>query len=484
MFTQQFFIEGLGCASYLIGDEKTNTAAIIDPDRDVQKYLDAANERGLKITHIIETHLHADHVSGNTELAARLQAQGQAADIYLPQNSDAKFPHIELRGGETLTLGNLEFQILHTPGHTPESITLLIRDTARGIEPALAFTGDTLFVGDVGRPDLVGDEGTHKTPLATTDVRSLVIADAARKLAGEMYDSLHQKLLPLADGLMIYPGHGAGSLCGRAMGTMRVSTLGYERHTNPALAPRTRDEFIIFNTSDLPEQPANNKRIKAMNRQGPRVLGEIIPRALTVEQAVSHLQRGAGLLDTRAKQNYIARHIPGAVHLELNDQLSNRVGVLLPPDTQLVLLLDDAADYTRVAYMLARVGLENLAGYLENLDEWETRGYPVTSGDVQEINARELENRIANDSRLVILDVREPWEFRNGHLPNAKLIPLGQLQTRYTELDPEMPTAVICQSGARSQTAAALLAQKGFKQLFNVRDGTAGWKRRGFPLET
>ena len=465
MFTQQFFIEGLGCASYLVGDEKTNTAAVIDPDRDTQKYLDAANERGLKITHIIETHLHADHVSGNTELAARLQTQGHAADIYLPQNSDAKFPHIPLREGETLALGNIEFQILHTPGHTPESITLLIRDTSRGNEPALAFTGDTLFVGDVGRPDLVG-------------------ADAARKLAGDMYDSLQQKLLPLADGLMIYPGHGAGSLCGRAMGTMRVSTLGYERHTNPALQPRTRDEFIIFNTSDLPEQPANNKRIKAMNRQGPRILGEIIPRALNIEQAVSHFQRGAALLDTRAKQNYIARHIPGAVHLELNDQLSNRVGVLLPPDAQLVLLLDDAAAYIRVAYMLARVGIENLAGYLENLDEWERRGYPVTSGDVQEIDARELENRIANDSRLIILDVREPWEFRNGHVPNAKLIPLGQLQTRYTELDPEMPTAIICQSGARSQTAAALLAQKGFKQLFNVRDGTAGWKRRGFPLET
>lgn len=464
MFIQQFFIEGLGCASYLIGDERTNTAAVIDPDRDVQKYLDAATERGLRITHIIETHLHADHVSGNTELAARLQAQDQTAEIYLPENSDAKFPHIPLRDGDRLILGNLQFSSLHTPGHTPESITLLISDSARGQEPALALTGDTLFVGDVGRPDLVG-------------------ADAARKLAGEMYDSLQQKLLPLADGLMIYPGHGAGSLCGRAMGTMRVSTLGYERHTNPALSPRTRDEFIIFNTSELPEQPANNKLIKALNRQGPRVLGEIAPRALSVEEAVSHLQRGAALLDTRAKQNYVARHIPGAVHLELNDQLSNRVGVLLPPDAQLVLQLDNPDDYTRVAYMLARVGFENFAGYLESLNEWETRGYPVVSGDVQDIDARELENRIANDSRLVILDVREPWEFRNGHVPNAILIPLGQLQARYTELDPALPTAVICQSGNRSQPAAALLAQKGFKQVFNIRDGTAGWKQRGFPIE-
>lgn len=459
MFTQQFFIEGLGCASYLIGDEKTNTAAVIDPDRDAQKYIDAAMAHGLKITHIIETHLHADHVSGNTELASRTGAQ-----VYLPEGADANFPHIDLREGETLALGDLLIFILHTPGHTPESVTLLISDTTRGQEPALALTGDTLFVGDVGRPDLVG-------------------ADAARKLAGAMHDSLQEKLLPLADGLMVYPGHGAGSLCGRAMGTMRVSTLGYERHTNPALAPRTRDEFIEFNTTNLPEQPANNKRIKAMNRQGPRVLGELEPRALSVQEAVAQLQRGAALLDLRAKQKYVARHISGAVHLEANDQLSNRVGLLLPPDAQLVLMLDDPAEYERVAYMLARVGFDHFAGYLGNLEEWESRGYPVTSGDVQDIDPRELESRIANDSRLVVVDVREPWEFRNGHVPNAKLIPLGQLQARYAELDPEMPVAVICQSGNRSQTGAALLAQKGFKQVFNVREGTVGWKRRGFPME-
>lgn len=460
MFTQQFFIDGLGCASYLVADDKAHTAAVIDPDRDVQKYLETARDHGFTITHIIETHLHADHVSGNTELAART-----GADIYLHEGAEARFPHVALRHGESLTLGNLQFQIVHTPGHTPESITLLLADTSRGAEPVLALTGDTLFVGDVGRPDLVA-------------------ADAARKLAGMMHDTLQEKLLPLADGLLVYPGHGAGSLCGRAIGTMRVTTLGYERHTNPALAPRTRDEFIVFNTTDLPEQPANNKRIKAMNRQGPRALGEITARALSVDEAVSLFQHGAALLDTRTKQNYVARHIPGAVHLEANEQLSNRVGVLLPADAQIVLLLDDPANYRQVAYMLARVGFDNLAGYLASLDEWAARGYPVMSGDVQDIDPRELENRIANDSRLVVLDVREPWEYRNGHVPNAKLIPLGHLQARYTELDPELPVAVICQSGNRSQTAAALLAQKGFKQVFNVREGTMGWKRRGFPAES
>lgn len=459
MFTQQFFIQGLGCASYLIGDEHTHTAVVIDPDRDTKKYLDTAADHKFKITHIIETHLHADHVSGNTELAART-----GATIYLPAGADAKFPHNDLSEGDTVKLGSVELRVLDTPGHTPESITLLVSDTSRGPEPVLALTGDTLFVGDVGRPDLVG-------------------ADAARRLAGTMYDTLQNKLLHLSDALIIYPGHGAGSLCGRAMGAMRLSSLGYERQNNPALAPRTRDEFIDFNTTHLPEQPANNKRIKAMNRQGPRALGDIQPRALSVEQAIEYFQRGAALLDTRTKANFITRHIPGGVHVEANEQLPNRIGMLLPPDVQLVLLLDDPADYERVAYMLARVGFDNLAGYLASLDDWEAQGYPVTSGDITDIDPAELEAHLANDSSIVVLDVREPWEYRTGHVPNARLIPLGQLQSRVTELDPDKITAVICQTGSRSQTAAALLAQKGFKKILHVREGTMGWRRRGFPVE-
>jgi hydroxyacylglutathione hydrolase len=468
MFIQQFFIEGLGCASYLVGDEQTNSAAVIDPDREVQKYLDAAHERGLKITHIVETHLHADHISGNTELAART-----GATIYLHESADAQFPHASLREGDTLAFGGVRIHILHTPGHTLESITLLLADTARSDEPALALTGDTLFVGDVGRPDLVGSTGA----------RSVGSADAAQQLAGAMHDSLQQKILPLHDGLIVYPGHGAGSLCGRAIGALRVTSLGYERQFNPALAPRTREEFIVFATSDLPEQPGNHKSIKAMNRQGPRVLGDIEARALDLNQAIAYFQRGAGLLDTRAKAAYIARHIPGSVHLEANDQLSNRVGMALPPQIPLVLLLDDVSDYRRVFYMLARVGYDNVVGYLPDLDAWEARGLPVVSGDIQDLDPRELETLLREGPPLQILDVREPWEFRMGHVPGAKLIPLGELQARAQELDPNIPVAVICQSGNRSQTGAAILAQKGFVKLYNIREGTLGWRQRGFPIE-
>src|SRR5512146_2143746 len=251
MFSQQFFVEGLGCASYIVGCEAKGIAAVIDPDREVQKYLDVAQSRGLKITHIIETHLHADHVSGNTDLAART-----GADIYIHEASGAQFPHKPLRDGEVIELGNVRIRAVHTPGHTPESITLLVSDTTRAQEPWLALTGDTLFVGDIGRPDLVG-------------------AEAARSLAENMYDSLFQKILPLNDSLLIYPGHGAGSLCGKSIGAMRSTTLGFERKYNSALTPRERAEFVEFATSGLPEQPGNHKRIKAMNLKAPKPLGNV-----------------------------------------------------------------------------------------------------------------------------------------------------------------------------------------------------------------
>ena len=292
MFTQQFFVEGLGCASYMVGCEAKGIAAVIDPDREVRKYLDVAASRGLKITHIIETHLHADHVSGNTDLAART-----GADIYVHEASGAEYPHKPLKHDDIIELGNIRLRVLHTPGHTPESITLLISDTTRAEEPWLALTGDTLFVGDIGRPDLVG-------------------AEAARGLASNMYESLFGKILPLNDSLMIYPGHGAGSLCGKSIGSMRSTTLGFERKYNPALSPRERDEFVSFAISGLPEQPGNHKRIKAINCKGPKPLGNVENRPLSIQESISYFERGAGLLDTRGKDTYIQAHIPGAVHLE------------------------------------------------------------------------------------------------------------------------------------------------------------------------
>jgi len=463
MFTQQFFIEGLGCASYIVGCEAKGIAAVIDPDRSIQKYLDAAQSRGLTITHIIETHLHADHVSGNTDLAART-----SADIYVHEASGAEYAYKPLKHDDVIELGNIRLRVLHTPGHTPESITLLISDTTRAEEPWFALTGDTLFVGDIGRPDLVG-------------------AEAARGLADNMYDSLFEKILPLNDSLLIYPGHGAGSLCGKSLGAMRSTTLGFERKYNPALAPRERKEFVTFATSGLPEQPGNHKRIKAMNRKGVKPLGNVENHPLSIQDAIPHFQRGAGLLDTRSKEAYVQAHVPGSVHLEADSQLSNRIGFVFPPDVPVILLLADPSEYEQVVYSLARVGYDNVVGYLaEGLDVWEKMGLPLASGDIKDVEPVELHQILQNCTNgdcPKIVDVREPWEYKQGHVPGAMLIPLGQLSARVSELDPEKPIAVICASGNRSQSAAALLGQKGFKTVYNVSGGTGAWIYSGLELE-
>lgn len=462
MYIEQYFVEGLGCASYLIGCEGAGIAAVVDPDRDVRKYLETADRKGLRITHIIETHLHADHVSGGLDLAERT-----GADIYLHEAAGADFDHHALKHDDVVTLGKVELRVRHTPGHTPESITLLVVDTARSDQPWMALTGDTLFVGDAGRPDLVGLE-------------------AARGLAGQMFDTLHTEYLPLADGVLVLPGHGAGSLCGKSIGSVLTSTIGFERVTNPALQVHERDAYVEFATSALPEQPGNHKRIKQINRRGPRPLGELQPRPLSVSDAVAQFRRGAALLDLRTKADYTAKHIPGSVHLELDDQLSNRVGFVLPADIPVVLLLPDAGAYERVVYSLARVGYDLVAGYLaDSLETWESFGLPTTSGDVRDIDAAELNELIehGNGSRPLVVDVRESWEFSQGHIPGAKWIALGELAGRISELDPQQPVAVICATGGRSQSAAALLGQKGFATVYNVVGGTLGWMQRGLPLE-
>ena len=459
MYIQQFFVDGLGCASYLVGCESKGIAAVIDPDRSVQQYIDAAQARGMRITHIIETHLHADHVSGNTDLAERTGAQ-----IYIHADANAEFSHQPLQAGDILDLGAARIAVRHTPGHTPESISLLVSDTTRSDQPWMVLTGDLLFVGDIGRPDLVGME-------------------AARGLAGHLYESLFNNLLHENDHLMVYPGHGAGSLCGRSIGSMRSTTLGYEKQFNPALAQRGKEDFVEYMTTNLPEQPGNHRRIKELNRKGPRPLGKVTPKPLTIQDAIPYFRRGAAMLDARPKAAFVEKHVQGAVNLPADDQLANRVGFVLPPDLPLVLLVRDEDEYRKVVYSLARVGYENVVGYLEDgLRGWEAMGLPVTSGDVEDVQPRDLQAMLKDGSRPLIVDVREPWEYQMGHVSGAKLIPLGELSQRVSELDPKKPVVVICQSGSRSQSAAALLAQKGFKKVYNVLGGMSAWQMSGLEI--
>jgi hydroxyacylglutathione hydrolase len=460
MFIQQFFVDGLGCASYLVGCESKGVAAVVDPDRDVRKYQHLAGEKGLKITHIIETHLHADHVSGNSELAART-----GADIYIHKAAEAEFEHKTMKDGDVIELGAVKLLVQHTPGHTPESVTLLLSDTTRSDTPWMALTGDLLFVGDVGRPDLVGIE-------------------AARGLAGELHESLFNKLLRNDDGVMVFPGHGAGSLCGRSIGSVKSSTIGFERRFNPALAVSERNAFIDYMTSNLPEQPGNHRRIKAINRTGPEPLGSIEPKPLSIDRAIPLFRRGAALLDTREKAKYIEEHVSGSINLPADDQLSNRVGFILHPDYPIVVLLNDEREYEQVVYSLARVGFEKVAGYLAGgMKSWRESGLPVASGDIQDITPAELHELLKNGNSPLVLDVREPWEYTMGHVPGAVVMPLGQVGSRLEELDPSRPVAVVCATGSRSQSAAALLGQKGFRKIYNLLDGTDGWQRAGFDLE-
>jgi glyoxylase-like metal-dependent hydrolase (beta-lactamase superfamily II)/rhodanese-related sulfurtransferase len=461
MYVEQFFVDGLGCASYLVGCEAKGIAAVVDPDRDVARYIDAAERRGMKVTHIIETHLHADHVSGNTDLAART-----GADIYIHEAANAGFPHKPLRDGDTLELGAVRIVARATPGHTPESVTLLVSDTTRSTEPWLALTGDLLFVGDVGRPDLVG-------------------LDAARALASHLHESLFDKVLKLDDSLMVYPGHGAGSLCGRAIGSVRSTTLGFERRFNPALQVVGKDEFVDYMTTNLPEQPGNHQRIKAMNRRGPAPLGAIEPKPLSIHDAIHYFRQGAGLLDVRSKAAYVTEHVPGSVHLEPDNQISNRAGFVLPAGQPIILMLEDEKVYREVVLALARVGYDTVVGYLEGgMGTWRANRLPVTSGDIEDIAPATLAAMLkdaAGDAPF-LLDVREPWEFAQARVPGAVNIPLGQLGGRVGELNPEQPVAVICAHGNRSQSGAALLGQKGFKKVYNVLGGTAGWQQAGLEL--
>jgi hydroxyacylglutathione hydrolase len=246
---------------------------------------------------------------------------------------------------------------------------------------------------------------------------------------------------------------------------------------------RDREAFINNLTSNLPEQPGNHTRIKAMNRQGPKPLGEVVPKPVTVRQAITFFQKGAGLLDTRSKEAYIRLHIPGSVHIENDDQLSNRVGFVIPPEVALVLMLKNEQDYRRVVLSLARVGFENIVGYLaDGIGAWQALGLPVASGDIQDISPAELADLWASRAVPQIVDVREPWEYHQGHIAGAVLIPLGQLGMRVQELDASQPVAVVCASGSRSQSAAALLGQKGFPRVYNLYNGMEGWARQGLPI--
>ena len=458
-FFHQFYLGCLAHASYLIGSE--GEAAVVDPQRDVQQYLDAATARGLTIKYVLETHLHADFVSGHRELAAK-----SGAEIVFGWRAGAEFEHRAVRDGDELRVGAVVLRALETPGHTPEGISWLVIDTADSDAPRKVLTGDTLFIGDVGRPDLAGSKGY--TP---------------EEMAGMLYDSLHGKLLTLADAVEVYPAHGAGSACGRNISKETSSTIGMQRRTNYALREMTREAFVELMTTDLPAAPRYFSMDAEINRRGAGALDELHARPLAPEQVRAALDAGALVLDVRDAASFGTGHIAGAVNIGLQGQYASWAGSLLQPSRQLVIVAAGTAEVEEAVLRLARVGLENVAGYLDGgIASWSEAGFDLAT--LPQMPVDELEAQLLRERRpLQVVDVRRPDEYRAGHVPGARNVPLSDLELHASALDPARPTAVVCAGGYRSSAGASLLRRHGFQDLYNISGGTAAWTNAGFRTE-
>ena len=459
MYFKQFYLGCLAHASYLIGSE--GEAAVVDPQRDVDQYIVEASSNGLKIRYVIETHLHADFVSGHRELAERT-----GAEIIFGQQAGATFPHRPVKSGDEVRLGKIILRFLETPGHTPESISVLVIDTEVSDEPQKVLTGDTLFIGDVGRPDLAGSKGF-----------------TSEQMAGFLYDSLHEKLLKLSDLVEVWPAHGAGSLCGRNISKETSSTIGQQRRFNYALQQMTKAEFVKMMTTDLPEAPAYFTKDAEINRSGARQLGELpTPKALTAAQVNDLAGQGVTILDVRSSTGFGAGHVPGAINIGLNGQFATWSGSLIKLDAPVVIVAEDEAHVSSSVTRLARVGIENVKGYLDGgMYAWDEAGFETA--EIPQIPVDELKHWVDEKGDLQLIDVRQPGEYTSGHVPKATSIPLAHLVEEASKFDCKWRTAVICAGGYRSSAAASILARLGFRNLYNVVGGTSAWINAGYEVE-
>jgi len=453
---ERFYLGCLAHASYMIASN--GVAAVIDPQRDVEIYLETAARKEWKIEYIIETHLHADFVSGHRELGARTGAQ-----IYLGAGSGAEFPHVAVQDGDEIRFGDCCLRFLHTPGHTLESICILMNDRCAPDRPAAVFTGDTLFVGDVGRPDL---SPTH-TP---------------QQLAAIMYRSLHEKLLTLPDTTEVFPAHGAGSLCGRQMSSESSSTIGKQRESNYALLAKTSEEFVHLLTDNLPARPEYFAREVDLNRRGAAPLSDLPPLAALSAPEVLRLQQdGVIVVDTRPAMQFAVAHVPGSVHDALTGQYASWAARILGLDTPLIIAGEDTEHVRESQVRLARVGIENVVGYLaDGVAGWIKNGFELDY--IPQITVQDfVELRNQEPDRIAVLDVREPGEVAGGVIENSVSIPLGKLTSRLAELDREKLLVVHCKGGYRSSIATSILRRAGFRDIANLIGGFDAWKAADLP---
>jgi hydroxyacylglutathione hydrolase len=454
MIFQQILNEESGCLSYLIGCSEAGRALIVDPGRDrVPEYLRLAAKKGLTISHIVETHTHADHISGNRDLAEAARAQ-----ILVHRAAGVAFEHQGLSDGDEIRIGNVRFKVAHTPGHTPDSICLLVTDLSRGDAPWFVLTGDMLFVGSVGRPDLGGASA-----------------------AADAWESLQRVLLPLDDSVEVYPAHGAGSACGRAMSAKSGSTIGFERRFNPALQLRERAAFVDFIMRDLPPKPASFDKIVSKNK-GLTSLVAAKPRPYTAREASEAIGRGDIVLDLRDPATYGEMHVPGALNVWIESpQFAERVAGMVPTGAPLLLLAQGPSDLDRAVQALSRVGVDEVVGFLQwGMIEWRSEGFAVES--VPQITVHELSEWLEQGRELTVIDVREHSEWLEGHIDGVLHLPMMEAAARRAEIPPDRPKVVLCAGGLRSSTAISALKRHGLRDWYNVTGGMTAWMRSGYPV--
>jgi glyoxylase-like metal-dependent hydrolase (beta-lactamase superfamily II)/rhodanese-related sulfurtransferase len=478
MILKQFYLNCLAHASYLIGDEQTHTAAIVDPQRDVDQYLTFAAEHHLQIEHVFLTHFHADFVAGHLELRDRVGAK-----IYLGAAARAEYPFVPLHDGDIVDLGRVRVQALETPGHTAESISLVVFDTGTSAsEPQAVLTGDTLFVGDVGRPDL-----------------RVALGWSANDLGGLLYDSLHNKLLTLPDAAAVYPAHGAGSLCGKALSKETVSTIGAQRRSNYALQPMSKAAFVELVTADQPDAPSYFTYDAVLNSQERATLDETLERisALTLDHLLALQSVGAQVLDTRDPAEFAAAHLAGSINVGLGGQYATWAGSVLSREQPIVVIADPGREQ-EAAMRLGRIGFDQVVGYLED-GLHSVRSRPELMMSTERLSAQVAAERVAagvfagqhvaqaaSTTPVIpmVIDVRAPGERNKKRIAGSVSMPLSHLNERLSELPTNRPLLVYCAGGYRSSIAASLLQRHGFTQVCEIAGGIAAWDAAKLPMES
>jgi len=455
IFTQ-YYLDCLSHASYLVADEQAGEAAVVDPQRDVSGYLADADAAGLRIRYVIETHFHADFLSGHLEIADHT-----GAEICYGEAAETDFPSRKLKDGERLRLGQVELAIWATPGHTPESISVVVSERAGDAVPYGVLTGDTLFIGDVGRPDLLTSTGC-----------------TADELARRLYRSLRQRLLTLPDETRVFPAHGAGSACGKNLSTETQSTMGEQRHSNYALAPMSEDEFVALVTEGQPTTPLYFSFDAHRNREARPLLDEHDPPPpLELDQVLALQREGASLLDTRSALEFAAGHLPGSLNVGLEGRFAEYAGDVVDPDGRVVLVCDDGAEL-EAKIRLARIGFDDVAGHLRNPVK-AFLAHPDLVAQSSRLTAPELARRLGEVPDLCVIDVRNPGEVEaTGTIEGAMQIPLARLTTELAGLDGSRPTVVYCAGGYRSAIAASTLRAAGFSDVSDLLGGYQAWATR------